>query len=144
MPIGPYAQLYDTNFYHLGKFVGLIQAYAPALASPESRVQFDEKTKKFTLLTDSPDDMLTGILDAMTLAVEAGTVSEEGWLEELFADKAEFGSFILELSDYEYRINDRWYQALMRLAGRSDEKEFVTHHEIAQALLLQAKTTNQL
>lgn len=124
--------------------MGLIQAYAPALAAIESRVQFDEKTKKFTVLADSADDMLTGFLDAMTLATEAGTVTEEGWLEELFADKAEFGSFILELSEYEGRINDRWYQALLRLAGRSDEKEFVTHHEIAQALLLQAKATNQL
>lgn len=124
--------------------MGLIQAYAPALASIENRAQFDEKTKKFTAIADGPDDMLTGFLDAMTLAVEAGTVSEESWLEEIFADKDEFGGFILDLSEYPCRINDRWYQALMRLAGRSDEKEFVTHHEIAQALLLQAKTTNQL
>lgn len=80
--------------------MGLIQAYTPASAAPESRVQFDEKTKKFTAIADSEDDMLARLLDAMTIAVESGTVSEDGWLEEIFSDKEEFGSFILDLSEY--------------------------------------------
>lgn len=86
---------------------------------------FDPYTQAVTPLTfdDTVDPYF--YLDSLTGAVEAGLVDDEKWPEQLFASKSDLESFLAELDTYDqqWRITDRWYQALGLLGGFDDEGE---------------------
>lgn len=130
----------------------LISAYVPALRGLSDYNNLwnpENKTfKPFSTLTREKRDEL-GVcewLDAITLAVEAGVVPQEGWVEFLFGDEWVFRDFAecYSFYDQEYRTHDRWWQALSALAGGGDETAFVTSEEIAEHLLDYALETGQI
>lgn len=86
------------------------------------------------------------VLDIITAAAEAGILTTNTWVAQVFADKNVFREFIQELRSYDesHRIHDRWHAALMRLVGTVDECGFVTSSEIAERLVEQAKATQQV
>jgi hypothetical protein len=87
------------------------------------------------------------VLDNLTLAIEAGVVSEKKWLKQIFGTPKAFNDFLEEFECYDqfYRIGDRWHVALSVL-GKSVliEESFVTCAEIADELLKQAQESGQL
>ena len=86
------------------------------------------------------------LLDGITHACEQGRLDDEKWVEQCFASREVFDIFIGRLSEYDecFRIADRWYATLMRLAGAEDEEGFVASADIADRLMEQAHETGQL
>ncbi|QDZ26559.1 hypothetical protein [Noviherbaspirillum sp. UKPF54] len=107
---------------------------------------FNKRTKKFTPFTEIPMGMYE-VLDAITAAVEAGIVDTDTWVSQLFAGVDVFEDFLAGLACYDecYRVMDRWWQALARLAGTEHIEEGFTHtSEMADLLRETADETNQI
>lgn len=124
--------------------MSIIPAYNHTPIVPHNNEFFNAKTKKITPVDDAEDVQVASLLDAMTLATEAGIVRRAGWVKQFFSDESVFRAFLDELDQYEYRLNDRWHAALMELTGRREELDFVTNEEIAAGLLKNAITTKQV
>lgn len=114
---------------------------------------FDSKTKKFKAVSGdkfsesrSESLPLHEILDGITLATEAGTVEQKGWVAQFFADKAAYEFFLDELRAYDevFRVTDRWWAALSRIIDYGDEESFITGSEIAEKLNDYVEETGQL
>lgn len=133
-----------TLFYKTGKIMSLIPAYEACVVVPRPNAYFNPKTKVISAVEDFEDISISEVLDAMTLAAEAGLVERAGWVMQFFGDAMGFRAFIAELEQYEYRINDRWHQALMAIAGLKEESGFVTNEEIAAVLMDSAAESGQL
>lgn len=106
---------------------------------------FNKRTKKFSPFVSMP--MLYEALDAITAAIEAGVIDTEKWVSQVFATTEVFEQFLEELAFYDncYRIMDRWYAALARLAQTEHVQEgFIRSDEIADALREAAEETNQI
>lgn len=127
--------------------MALIKAYEnkPQEITPMVKKRgFDAKSGKFT-----PFDEFTEvheILDAITAAVEAGTIDTDKWVSQVFATTEVFNEFLEQYEGYEglFRTYDRWYRALFRIADISDEEGFVTSQEIADRLREVAEETGQI
>ncbi|WP_430407321.1 hypothetical protein [Hydrogenophaga sp.] len=86
---------------------------------------FDPHTQTVTPLTFDDAFDTYYYLDSLTGAVEAGLVDDEKWPSQLFASKSDLENFLAELDTYDqqWRITDRWYQALGLLGGFDDQGE---------------------
>lgn len=86
------------------------------------------------------------MLDNITLFVESGQATQDGWLMQLFATKKDYKAFCEELIGYSEigRIYDRWYEALGRLASYPNEENFITGEEIVEGLNEHLHETGQL
>jgi hypothetical protein len=87
------------------------------------------------------------VLDNLTLAIEAGVVSEKKWLKQIFGDEEHFMNFLDELACYDdcYRICDRWHTALSVLAKSVlVEEGFIACSDISDELIKVAMDTKQL
>jgi len=86
------------------------------------------------------------VLDVMTAAAEAGVLRSDTWVRQLFADDEVFTRFMEELAEYDecFRVNDRWYSALFRIADAVNEEGFVLCEEIVERTLEQAEKTGQI
>jgi hypothetical protein len=102
---------------------------------------WDDKTKTVKPIKSMDDIEVHDVLDSITLAVEAGAVSSFGWPQQFFASKKCFMEFLQQLQEYDdcYRITDRWWMALAKLAYKVDEEAFVSSREIADALIEDAQ-----
>jgi hypothetical protein len=99
---------------------------------------FDTSTRTFKPLTTFKGLEMHEMLDSIALAVEAGVVEKDGWVKQIFTDKDVFKEFLREFAHYDkcFRVNDRWYAALQRLAGGpGDEEGFITCDDIVNELL---------
>ncbi len=117
--------------------MSIIKAYTFTprnVASYES--VWDAKKKQFIPVKSMDDVDLYMVLDAITLAVEAGVVDTHAWPQQFFASRAAFDEFMELLSEYDdcFRITDQWWQALASLADIGDEEDFVSSTEIADGL----------
>ena len=127
--------------------MALIKAYEnkPQQITPMVKERgFDAKSGKST-----PFDEFTEvheILDAITAAVEAGTIDTDNWVSQIFATTEVFDEFLEQYQGYEecFRTYDRWYWALFRIADNGDEEGFVTSQEIADRLREVAEETGQI
>lgn len=129
------------------KAENFIPGYQPRLQVIEpmsTHGGFDYETKTFKPFAQRTNP--TDVMDAMAAATEAGILDCNRWVSQMFADTAVFRVFAEELSYYDecYRIRDRWYDALRRLANKDDEEGFITCDEIAQGLLDAAVETGQI
>lgn len=90
---------------------------------------FDSKKKTVTKMkweAEAGFD-LWPYLDSLTGAVEAGLVDDEKWPSQLFASKQDLAEFAAALHNYhDWRIIDRWYQALGFLGEFDDDGLGVT------------------
>lgn len=86
-------------------------------------------------------EYLQDVLNAITLAIESGTIDDEKFVTQLFDSLPTFHAFARRLAEYDYRINDRWFQALAFIGNFEDgEGERSTTNEgIADALLESAE-----
>ena len=82
-----------------------------------------------------------GILDNLTLAVEAGVIDNYLWPKQVFKTRKNFDAFFEEFSEYDqcYRISDRWWMALSKIADVVDEEAFVSSSEISEKLVGEAE-----
>lgn len=106
---------------------------------------FNKRTKKFKPFESMPE--MYEALDAITAAVEAGVIDTDKWVSQLFASLEVFNEFMEELAFYDtcFRLMERWYAALARLAQHENVEEGFTHtDEIADALREAAEETNQI
>jgi len=121
----------------------------PVVAYPHL---FDANTKKVIPLSEAKPAKGENripeheVLDTITLAVEAGIVPSESWVSFLFGTVEAFESFMEELEEYDeqFRIADRWWFALYKLANVIDEEGFISSQEIADKLRERAEETGQL
>lgn len=100
---------------------------------------YNSRTKTLTpmLIEDGGPWQANEIFDNVTLAAEAGLLSEEAWPDELFADEDSFDAFIEILEPFNETdvIHDRWWQAFRRLGNKhTDKSYFGTSADIAQHL----------
>jgi hypothetical protein len=102
---------------------------------------WDDKTKTVKPVKSMDDVEVCDVLDSITLAVEAGAVSSFNWPQQFFASKKTFMELLQQLAEYDdcYRITDRWWMALAKLAHKVDEEAFVSSREIANALIEDAE-----
>lgn len=86
------------------------------------------------------------VLDAISAGVEAGVIDRNKWVSQIFADESVFRDCMTELAEYEqcFRMRDRWYEALFRIADKTDEEGFVTCEEIVDGLYAAAEETGQI
>jgi hypothetical protein len=126
-----------------------IAAYKFKPSKPRAGVDlFDPKANKLTPLEslDSLKISIHEVLAAFTLSAEAGILEEDGWAQQLFANRRAYREFIAALSEMDDnedgRIDDRTYQAL-ETVGQFEE-EFVRSSEMAEALNRQAYISGQL
>jgi hypothetical protein len=86
------------------------------------------------------------LLDGITHACEHGVLEYEKWVEQCLAGRELFDVFIRQLAELDdmFRLVDRWYAALMRLANVDDEEDFIVITGIAHKLMKQAHETGQL
>ena len=98
---------------------------------------WDEKKQKVKPIKSMDDVEVCEVLDSIALAVEAGVVSSFHWPQQFFASKKSCMEFLQQLQEYDdcYRITDRWWMALAKLARKVDEEGFVSSREIANALI---------
>ena len=98
---------------------------------------FDTKTKTLKPIKSMDDTDVTEVLDSITLAMQAGTVSAHGWPQQFFANRKAFEGFIQQLEGYDecFRITDEWWMALARLIGTEDEEGFISTRDMANAIL---------
>lgn len=86
-------------------------------------------------------------LYSITAAVEAGVVEKNGWVRQLFANKALFEEFLdAFVDDYDnlYRLPDRVVAALAALADGANEEDTLTAASLAYVLREEAEATKQL
>jgi hypothetical protein len=97
-------------------------------------------------LAASDSEYLSDKLDAITNACEQGQLDSLTWVNQCFTDVDAFKLFIDQLAEYDqaFRINDRWYTALMRIADVYDEEGFISSQDIADQLYGQAGETGQV
>lgn len=97
-------------------------------------------------LGPSDSEHLADKLDAITNACEHGQLDALTWVKQCFTDVDAFKVFIDQLAEYDqaFRINDRWYVALMRIADVYDEEGFISSQDIADQLYGQAGETGQV
>lgn len=114
---------------------------------------FDPASKKLTPLSevkfeyDEEHHEVYEVLDSLTLALEAGVVSEKAWLKDIFGTPAAFEGFLEYFENYDesFRINDRWNSALALLGDTiHNEEGFITCQDIADRLREVARETGQL
>lgn len=122
----------------------LIASYAPNPIVPHSNEFFDLKTKEISPADDADDVQIASMLDAITLATEAGVVDLGTWVKQFFANETVFRAFLEELDQYDFRINDRWHKALMAITSRTEEFSFITNAEVAAGLFEAAIETGQV
>lgn len=86
------------------------------------------------------------VLDVIAASAEAGALDSDKWVSQIFANNDVFNAFMDEYSGYDecFRTCDRWYGALLRLSGLTDEEGFVSSAEIADRLREAAEETGQL
>lgn len=127
--------------------------YEPTIDSPDVYPQyFDPTTGKFTPLSKVQLEPYEAhevyqVLDSITLALEAGAVSEKHWLRELFGTPDAFEEFLEEFETYDecFRISDRWHAALALLGDSLlDHADFITCEDIADRLRDVARESGQL
>jgi len=121
-----------------------IASYHYSSITPRSNEFFDYTAKRISPANDAEDIQIASILDAITLATEAGIVERTTWVKQFFANNAVFRVFLQELDEYDFRINDRWHAALMKISDRKEEFNFVSNAEIAAGLFDAATKTGQL
>ena len=106
---------------------------------------YNTETGKFTEF--EPDDTyLCTMLDAITHASEHGLLNTRTWVRHIFKSEDSFEWFLAALAEYDdcYRINDRWWEALARLAEHETQAEGFTHtQEMSDELRQYAAETNQ-
>jgi len=92
------------------------------------------------------DGMVHEALDDITTAVEAGKLTKEGWVLEIFKAPEDFERFLEALGEYDEncRITDQWWLALSNVADYMDEAEFSRTEDIAAVLRDTAVRTGQL
>lgn len=97
---------------------------------------YDPKAKTVTPMKVAASQNAYYYLDAVAGAVEAGLVEDETWPAQLFKTKKDLKAFIEGVESYEedFRINDRWYQALATLGEFQDGEGTVSGESIAEAL----------
>lgn len=126
--------------------------YKPAPLVPKAHPKyFDQETGKLislskVKLTKGSSHEIHEVLDCLTLALEAGAVSEQKWLKEIFGTAKAFDSFLDEFESYDdcYRICDRWWTALSVLGNTIyDQHSFITCVDIAARLREVARESNQ-
>lgn len=119
------------------------QAY-PNYFNPETQVLTPVSKVK---LGKGQTHEVSEVLNSLTLALEAGVVSKEKWVKEVFGTTKAFEKF---LEEFEYfgewnRIWDRWWTALSVLGDTVyDEQGFTTSTEIAERLRYVAVDSNQM
>jgi hypothetical protein len=84
------------------------------------------------------------VLSNLTMACEAGLLTEDGWVAQVFATPADFDAFLEQMEDYDdcFAIRDRWHRALMAV-GKREEEGFNRTADIAAELRSQAVETGQ-
>jgi hypothetical protein len=107
---------------------------------------WDAEKKQLNAIKDMENFTISEVLDSIVLAVEAGTVDNYLWPQQIFANRKSFESFIEQLSEYDdcYRITDQWWQALSELVEYGDEEGFVSSSEIADKLFDAASEDGKL
>lgn len=97
---------------------------------------YNHKTNTLKPMTWDESQLVSVYLDSITGAVEAGLLDDEKWPQQLFKSSSDLRGFLAELSSYDdsYRINDRWWFALSRLANVYDEEGFIRTEDIADEL----------
>jgi hypothetical protein len=107
---------------------------------------WDDKKKALKPIKSMSDFMVHEVLDSIALAVEAGSLDNYKWPQQIFANKAAFEDFIEQLSEYDdcYRITDRWWSALSVICEGGDEEGFVSSYEIARELQERAMEDGKL
>lgn len=127
--------------------------YKPLPMTPQAHpVYFNPETQVLTPLSKvklgkGQAHEVSEVLDSLTLALEAGAVSKEKWVKEVFGTAKAFEKF---LEEFEYfsewnRIWDRWWTALSVLGDSVyDEQGFTTSTEIAERLRYIAVDSNQM
>lgn len=115
---------------------------------------YNSRTKTLTpmKIRDGSPWQPNEVFDNVTLATEAGLLTEENWPDELFDDLGSFKAFldILEPFNETDAIHDRWWQAFRRLGNKhTDTHYFGTSTDIAQRLdviasVLRAEAARQM
>lgn len=125
-------------------------SYPPRTVSPyfsEEDGGFDEGTlTPMNVHDDLAWDMFQ-MLDNITLAAESGLLDTEKFVKQLFKNKKSFLTFLDMLSNYddEFRITDRWWNALSALTGQyGEECGFIATSDIAAKLYSCAIGTKQV
>lgn len=110
----------------------------------ELRAGYYPETREFEPFTEIR--WMHEIFDAIAAATEDGFTDRNSWVSQFFTSEEIFRKFLEEVESYEqcYRIRDRWYEALRRIANKDDEECFVTGEEIAEGLLEVAQLTGQI
>lgn len=137
---------YDVKAPRLAKFT--IKAYDGNATRPiDAQTSFyDADTCKFSAF-EAGEPGLYEVLDCIAHASEAGKLNSRAWVKALFKAPGTFDWFLEELEGYDecYRITDRWWYALAKLAEHEhDEEGFVRTEDMATALREHAEETGQL
>lgn len=107
---------------------------------------FDPTTKKmkpFSAVAEGHLDVYE-FLDAITAATEAGVIDKTKFVKQLFATVDDFEDFVGQLSEYEYRLHDRWWTALAKLCSVNSEPGFITNDEVAAEMRQTAVESKQI
>ena len=97
---------------------------------------FDPFSKTFYKLRGEEHMGMYYVLDAITAAVEAGYIDTDTWPEQLFESTQALQEFLYEFSSYdeEFRIEDRWWRALLALCPDAAEGDCRNAEEMASQL----------
>jgi len=72
---------------------------------------------EYAKLAATDNDPQRWALDSITLAVEAGAIDTDGFVEQAFATRADFEAFCIALCDFYWWLNDRHMFAFRSLVG---------------------------
>lgn len=106
---------------------------------------YDSATGIFTAF-EPGEPGLYEVLDCIAHASENGHLNSRTWVKDIFKTEAAYEWFLDELTGYDqcYRINDRWWAGLARLAEHEQSEEgFVHTEDMADELRKHARETNQ-
>ena len=92
------------------------------------------------------DHELHTVLDAIAFATEEGKMNSRAWVKKVFGTEEAYTWFMDELEAYDqcFRIHDRWWAALARLAEHeSHEEGFIHSADIAEKMREHVEETGQ-
>jgi len=125
----------------------IVKAYTPNFVEITPMYEgmgFDSTTCKFIKFKGEYQNY--HVLDALTAAVEAGTIDSSTWVSQVFSSKKLFKKFLeeLEVNSDTVRLHDRWCFALGAITNCEDDSYWLSGLEAAATLLEHAEDTEQI